>query len=103
VPERPHHVDHRGRHGALGIGRVIEAGGGHCRPPVTRQIRDHERVVVRQLVSDLVPHHVGLCVAVEQHQWRATAAGAREDFPGRGIDPMGGETGIEIGEVGHGV
>ena len=103
MPERLHHVDHRGGHGALGIGRVIGAGVGRRRPAVARQVRDHEGEVLLQLISDLVPHHVGLRVAMEQQQRRPAAARAHKDFPGRGIDPMEGKTGIEIGEIGHAI
>ena len=55
----------------------------------------------RQLRRHAMPHHIALRIAVQQKQRRPAAAGAREDFPGRGVDPVRGVTGIEIGEVGH--
>jgi hypothetical protein len=39
---------------------------------------------------------------VQQQQRRPLAADAGENAPGFGIDPFGGVTGKQVGEIGHG-
>ncbi len=48
----------------------------------------------------MVPHHMGLRKAVQQHDRRAVAFGAREDATDLRVDPVGFEAGEKI--VGHG-
>ena len=57
-------------------------------------------------VSGQHRHHAAVEIGpirltVEQQQGRSGAAAAREHFPDRGIDPVRGEAGEEIGEIGH--
>src|SRR6516165_7810209 len=48
-----------------------------------------------------MPHDVGLRVAMEQQERRSVPARARENAPGRGVEPMRGEARKEIGEISH--
>ncbi len=101
MAERRHELHHHGRHGALGVGRVVASRLRNGRPAVAGEVGDHQGEMPGQLGRHLVPHHIGLGVAVQQQERRPAAAGAREDLAGRGVDPVRGETGIEVGEVGH--
>src|SRR5579862_514539 len=99
--ERLHDFDHDGGHGALAIGRMVGLRLRHRGPAVAGQVGDHESEMHGKLRRYAVPHHVALRMAVQQKQRRPAAADAGENFSDRGVDPVRGETGIEIGEVGH--
>ena len=88
--QRGHHLDLIPRRGALAM--LVEVVG--CRlaaVAVAAQVRHHHRVVRGKRRRHLVPHHVGLRVAVEQEERRALAAFHQIDGGGRGLDPGLGE------------
>ena len=58
---------------------------------VAAQVGRYHRVVRGKRRRHLVPHHVGLRVAVEQEERRAPAAFHQIDGGGRGLDPGLGE------------
>jgi hypothetical protein len=68
-PGRGHQADLIGGHDALAVLGVIGSPGRLCRAAVTPQVRQNDRVILRQGWCRLVPHHVGLGIAV-QHQDR---------------------------------
>ena len=102
VAERFHHLDHRIRHGALGVGRVLGVGSRRIRPAVAGQVRDDQAEALRQRRRHAMPHHVGLRIAVQQQQRRPSPPVRAKMRAGRGVDPLRGKAGIEVGEiVGH--
>jgi hypothetical protein len=68
-PERGYQADLIGGHDALAVLGVIGSSGRLCRAAVTPQVRQNDGVILRQGWCHLVPHHVGLGIAV-QHQDR---------------------------------
>ena len=76
-------------HAALVVGRVALAGLRHRRPAVARQVGDHERQKCSASAGATACHITLVSrVAVQQQQRRPLAAGAREHFAGRGVDPV---------------
>ena len=101
VAERLHHLDHRVRHGALGVGRMRRVAGRRGGPAVAGQIRHDQAEMPRQRRRHAVPHDIGLRIAMEQKERRPLPSGAREDASGGGVDPLGGEAWKEVGKIGH--
>jgi hypothetical protein len=66
MAELLHRLDHRLRHRALGVGRVIPIAFRHVRPAIARQIGDDQGELVGQLRRHAVPHHMGLGKSVQQ-------------------------------------
>ncbi len=66
MAELLHRLDHRLRHRALGVGRVVPVAVRHVRPAVARQVGDDQREGVGKLRRNAVPHHMGLGEAVQQ-------------------------------------
>ena len=66
MAELLHGLDHRLRHRALGVGRVIPVALRHVRPAVARQVGDDQREAVGKLRRDAVPHHMRFGKAVQQ-------------------------------------
>ena len=64
---------------------------------------DFARGVELQQRGDLVPHHIGLGVTVQQHEGWPLAAAAGEQLARGSIDPVRFIVGKQISEVGHGV
>ena len=88
--QRRHHLDLIPRRGALAM--LVEVVGGRLAAvAVAAQVRHHHRVVRGKRRRHLVPHHVGLRVAVEQEERRALAALHQIYGGGRGLDPGLGE------------
>ena len=88
--ERRHRLDLVPRRGALAM--VVEVvGSGLAAVAVAAQVRCHHGVVRREPGRHLVPHGMGLRVAVEQQERRALATFHQIDGDGRGLDPGPGE------------
>ena len=66
VAEPLHRINHRLRHRALGVGRVILVALRHIRPAIARQVGDDQREPVRKLRRNAVPHHMRLGKSVQQ-------------------------------------
>jgi hypothetical protein len=97
--EPRHRRDHVGRHGALGVGRVVRRRGGAAALAVASEVRAHHRVSGCQSWRDAAPHEVGLREAVQQQEGRSAARAAHEDVGLAGRDQCGLE--VVEGDGGH--
>jgi hypothetical protein len=87
--EIAHHQRLVPRHRALGVALVGGAAGRLATVAVTAQVGEHDRVVKGEDGRDVVPHHVGLRVAVQQQDGRATVVAADQRV---NPYPSGGES-----------
>ena len=85
-PELAHHRDLVARHRPLRVRRVVGRGRRLRAVAVAAQIGRHHREVARQARRHLVPHHVGLRMAVQQQERRPAAAMAHADRRLAGVD-----------------
>ena len=75
-------------HRSLGIVLVPHAAVRLAGLAVAAQVRKHDREALGQAGRDLVPHDVGLRIAVQQEQGGTAAGPAQEDLGARGSDPL---------------
>ncbi len=103
MAELLHRLDDGVGHRALGVRRVVLVALRHVGPAIARQVGDDQRELVRQKRRDAVPLHMGLRKSVQQQQRRPLAADPGEDAARPCVDPFGGISGKQIGEIGHAV
>ena len=61
-----HHLDLILRHGPFRVGHVLRVPRQFATVPVAPQVCSHYRKILRQTWGNLVPHGMGLRIAVEQ-------------------------------------
>jgi len=96
--ELAHHQRLIPRHRALGVGVVGRAAGRLAAVAVPAQVGQDDRVILGEDRGDMVPHHVGLRVAVQQQHRRAALVAAHQRVDS---DPAWGEC-DSLEQVGQG-
>jgi hypothetical protein len=85
--ELAHHQRLVPRHRALGVGLVRRAAGRLAAVAVTAQVGQDDRMILGENRGDVMPHDVGLRVAVQQQHGRAALIAAHQrvdSYPSRG-------------------
>ena len=81
-----HHQDLVPRHRALAVGLVARAAGGLATVAVAAQVGQDDGVVFGEYGGHVMPHDVGLRVAVQQEHGTAGAADQRVDADAAGCE-----------------
>ena len=84
-PQPGHGVNLILGHGALGVVGMVGVAGGLAAVAIAAQVGGHDGEIRGQPGGDLVPHRMGLRVAVQQQERRAAAAFDQVDGIGAGV------------------